>query len=87
VPLPDATNVAVAGHQVDALYARQRLVVELDGRATHARRAQMRADRGRDADVQVAGHRVLRLVWEDLDPEEAPRTRERLLALLHKAPS
>jgi very-short-patch-repair endonuclease len=87
LPMPDATNVVVAGHQVDALYARQRLAVELDGRATHARRAQMRADRGRDADVQVAGHRVLRLVWEDLDRDEAPGTRGRLLALLAAAPS
>ena len=82
VRLPDATNVVVAGHQVDALYVRERLAVELDGRASHSRRAQMRADRGRDADLQLAGHRVLRLVWEDLDPDEAPRTRGRLLALL-----
>ncbi len=72
----------VAGHQVDALYVRERLAVELDGRATHGRRAQMRADRGRDADLQLAGHRVLRLVWEDLDLDESPRTRGRLLALL-----
>jgi len=82
VALPEATNVVVAGHQVDALYARERLAVELDGRATHARRAQMRADRRRDADLQLAGLRVLRLVWEDLDPDEAAVTRRRILALL-----
>ncbi|CAA9488088.1 MAG: hypothetical protein AVDCRST_MAG13-1577, partial [uncultured Solirubrobacteraceae bacterium] len=86
LPLPDATNIPVAGHQVDVLYARERLAVELDGRATHARRAQMRADRARDADVQAAGHRVLRLVWEDLDRDEAPQTRRRLLALLTATP-
>jgi very-short-patch-repair endonuclease len=48
--------------------------VELDGRAHHERRAQMRADRRGDADLQLAGLRVLRLVWEQLDPEEAPAT-------------
>ena len=86
LPLPDATNVVLAGHQVDALYGPERLAVELDGRATHARRAQMREDRLRDADLQVAGHRVLRLVWEDLDRDEAPGTRRRLLALLAARP-
>jgi len=82
VPLPDATNVMLAGHQVDALYVRRLLAVELDGRESHARRQQMRADRRRDADLQLAGHRVLRLVWEDLLPDEAPRTARRVLALL-----
>ncbi len=82
LPLPDATNVVVAGHQVDALYVRERLAVELDGRATHARRGQMREDRRRDGDLQLAGHRVLRLVWEDVHPDEAPATCSRMLALL-----
>ena len=74
LPRPDATNVQVAGHEVDAVYAGARLAVELDGRAHHERRAQMRADRRRDADLQLAGLRVLRLVWEQLDADEASRT-------------
>ncbi len=48
--------------------------MELDGRTHHARRARMRDDRRRDADLQLAGLRVLRLVWEQLDRDEAPAT-------------
>jgi very-short-patch-repair endonuclease len=82
LPRPDATNVRKAGHEVDALYAGARLAVELDGRAHHERRAQMRADRRRDADLQLAGLRVLRLVWEQLDPEEAAATARLVRGLL-----
>jgi len=84
LPQPDATNVRHAGHEVDALCGAARLAVELDGRAHHERRAQMRADRRRDADLQLAGLRVLRLVWEQLDRDEAAATAmlvERLLAV------
>ena len=86
VTRPDATNVMVGRHRVDALYVRQRLAVELDGRATHARRTQMRQDRLRDGDLQLAGVRVLRLVWEDLDRDEAERTAARVRALLAAGP-
>ena len=82
LPRPDATNVRVAGHEVDALHAGARLAVELDGRAHHERRAQMRADRRRDADLQLAGLRVLRLVWEQLDADEAPVTAALVRGLL-----
>lgn len=65
---PDGLNVRRAGYVVDALFEAERLVVELDGRAYHERRAQMAADRRRDADLQIAGLRVLRLVWDQLGP-------------------
>jgi very-short-patch-repair endonuclease len=84
LPRPDATNVVLAGHEVDALYRTAGLAVELDGRAHHERRGQMRADRRRDADLQLAGLLVLRLVWEQLHREEAPATTalvQRLLEL------
>jgi len=74
LPRPDATNVRVGRHEVEALHTRARLAVELDGRAHHERRAQMRADRRRDADLQLAGFRALRLVWEQLDRDEAAAT-------------
>ncbi len=86
LPRPDATNVRTAGHEVDVLYASARLAVELDGRAHHERRAQMRADRRRDADLQLAGLRVLRLVWEQLDPPEAARTADVVRGLLALSP-
>lgn len=79
LPRPDATNVRLGHHEVDALYAAAGLAVELDGRAHHERRGQMRADRRRDADLQLAGLRVLRLVWEQLDRDEAAGT----AALVH----
>lgn len=69
VPLPDAINVRVAGFIVDCQYASSRVVVELDGRAFHARQDQMRADRGRDRKLLRAGYASVRLVWEDLDDE------------------
>ncbi len=74
VPRPPELNVWVAGHEADCLYARSRLVIELDGRAYHERRAQMEADRRRDADYQLAGWRILRLTWWSFEPEHAART-------------
>jgi hypothetical protein len=81
IPRPDALNERVAGHRADCVY-RSGLVVELDGRAFHRRRAQMRDDRHRDTDYQLAGHRILRLVWDDLHADEAHRTAERLRRML-----
>jgi len=86
LPQPDATNVRRAGHEVDALYSAAGLAVELDGRAHHERRAQMRADRRRDADLQLAGLRVLRLVWEQLDRDEAAATASLVGQLLAVSP-
>jgi very-short-patch-repair endonuclease len=86
LPLPDDLNATVAGHTADCVYRTEpRLVVELDGRAFHERRAQMRADRHRDADYQLAGFRILRLVWDDLHPDEAARTARRVARMLGPA--
>jgi hypothetical protein len=88
LPRPDLLNRWVAGHKADCVYrfpagrSPRGLVVELDGRAYHQRRAQMRADRHRDTDYQLAGHLILRLVWDDLHPSEASRTSRRLRRLL-----
>lgn len=82
LPRPDGLNVRVAGHRADCVYRAQRLVIELDGRAFHRRRSQMRADRQRDGDYQLAGYRILRLVWDDLHPSEAAATADRICRLL-----
>jgi hypothetical protein len=42
----------------------------------------MRADRNRDTDYQLAGHRILRLVWDDLHPTQVARTAERVRKML-----
>lgn len=36
----------------------------------------------RDSDHQLAGHRIPRLVWDDLHPAEAPLTAERIGRML-----
>lgn len=82
LPRPPGLNVWVAGHQADCVYGHERLVIELDGRAFHRRRGQMRADRQRDTDYQLGGYLIVRLVWDDLHPDEAARTADRIRRML-----
>lgn len=76
-----ATNVSVLGHEVDALWPAQKLVVELDGFAFHGHRAAFERDRARDAALQAAGYRVLRLTHRRLR-DEPGRVAEELRRLL-----
>jgi very-short-patch-repair endonuclease len=62
-------NVIVKGELVDALWADQDLVVEVDGYEFHKSRAQFETDRRRDAKLQVAGYRVMRVTQERLEDE------------------
>ena len=66
---PAAVNVVVAGHEVDALWRAARLVVEIDGFEYHGTRAAFERDRARDADLQLAGFRVLRVTSRRLSRE------------------
>jgi len=70
LPVP-RTNVRVGRHEVDVLWPDQRLVVEIDGYHFHASRAAFERDRRRDAELQAAGHRVLRVTWRQIT-QEAP---------------
>ena len=82
IPAPQ-TNVLVDGFVVDALWREQKLVVELDGYAFHGTtRTAFERDRVRDADLQRAGYRVLRLTWRRLheEPEPVAATLHALLA-------
>ena len=60
------TNVKVHGHEVDLYWPEHRLVVEFDGWAYHSTRAAFERDRLRDADLQLAGERVLRVTHRQL---------------------
>ena len=60
------TNVRIGAHEVDALWRHQRVVVEVDGYAFHAGRAAFERDRRRDAELQAAGYRVIRVTWRQL---------------------
>jgi very-short-patch-repair endonuclease len=66
---PPETNTRIAGHEVDAVWRARRLVVEVDGYAYHGTRAAFERDRRRDADLQAAGLRVLRITWRRLQDE------------------
>jgi very-short-patch-repair endonuclease len=63
---PTAVNARVGGHEVDLLWAPQRLVVEVDGFAYHGGRAAFERDRLRDAELRAAGYRVARVTWRQL---------------------
>jgi hypothetical protein len=64
-------NVIVAGRVVDAVWHEPRLVVELDSRTHHLTTAAFEEDRRRDADLMLAGYRVLRITWRRLTEEPA----------------
>ncbi len=68
---PPRVNVIVCGLEVDAVWLRQRLVVELDGHAYHRTRAAFERDRARDTALQLAGFRVLRVTHLRLEREPA----------------
>lgn len=58
-------------YQVDCLWAAQRVIVELDGYATHGTRWAFESDRGRDRRLAVAGYRSIRVTWWQLRDEPA----------------
>jgi len=68
LPMP-RTNVRRAGWEVDAVWDRQRLVVEGDGYRYHRTRAKFERDRRKDAQLLLAGYRVLRITWRQLARE------------------
>jgi very-short-patch-repair endonuclease len=65
LPMPHM-NVPLAGHEVDCYWPEQRLVVEVDGFAFHSTRAAFERDRARDATLQAAGNRVIRVTWRQI---------------------
>jgi very-short-patch-repair endonuclease len=68
LPRP-ATNVRVAGWEVDAFWPRERLIVEVDGYAYHGNRAAFERDRRKDAALAAAGYTVIRVTWRQLKDE------------------
>ena len=83
VPLP-AMNVTVAGFEVDAIWPQERVIVELDGYAFHRTRAAFERDRERDAELQLARQRVVRLTARRIrkEPDRVVRQIRGLLAEL-----
>ncbi|HET8979787.1 MAG TPA: hypothetical protein VFN87_16630 [Solirubrobacteraceae bacterium] len=75
------TNTIVAGHEVDALFPDQKLIVEIDSWRFHGDRLAFETDRARDADTLAAGHRTLRITDRRMTSQgdaEAARLRQML---------
>jgi very-short-patch-repair endonuclease len=72
LPLPQLNAWLEVGgrrYQVDCLWPRQRVVVELDGFAAHGTRSAFREDRARDRRLRVAGYGVTRVTKDQLEDE------------------
>jgi hypothetical protein len=65
LPQP-AVNVRVAGLEVDFLWAKAGVVVEVDGYAYHRSPEAMSTDHERDVALVLSGFRVLRFTWRDV---------------------
>jgi very-short-patch-repair endonuclease len=68
LPMP-VVNAQVEGHEVDFHWADARLIVETDGRGTHATPYAFERDRHRDLELTLAGWQVIRITWRQLTEE------------------
>ncbi len=85
LPVPEI-NVHVGGYRVDAYYQRHRLIVELDGWATHQTRAAFERDRRQDADIlALTGIPTVRFTY-DRTLYHAAETAQQLSRILDSRP-
>ena len=68
LPQPEF-NAHLHGYEVDALWRRERVVLEFDSYAFHATKGAFRRDRRKSADLERSGHVVLRTTWHELTQE------------------
>jgi very-short-patch-repair endonuclease len=80
LPMP-SFNTTILGYEVDALWPAHRLAAELDSWEFHRHRAAFERDRVRDAALQVAGYRTIRITHRRLH-NEASTVASELRALL-----
>ena len=66
LPSP-SVNTWVAGHEVDLHWPEHRLVAEVDGYTHHHTRQAFERDHRRDADLDDADIRVIRITWNQLE--------------------
>jgi very-short-patch-repair endonuclease len=84
LPQPEV-NVPLLDYVVDFIWPSARLIVEVDGRATHTTRRAFQADRDRDGRLAIAGYRVLRFTWWDVTRRPAV-VADRLRRMLSSLP-
>ena len=65
IEIPEV-QVWIEGYRVDNLWRRERLIVELDGHATHANARVNEEDRRRELILRRAGYRVVRYTWHQV---------------------
>jgi very-short-patch-repair endonuclease len=68
LPAPE-TNVLMTAVEVDFLWRDERVIVEVDGWASHGTPAAFERDRRRDATLENEGWRVIRITWRQLTKE------------------
>jgi len=82
IPAPVVNATVDPGFEVDFLWPQNRLIVETDGGAVHRARRAFENDRRRDADLTVAGYRVVRFTWRRVTetPDDVALIMKQLLA-------
>jgi very-short-patch-repair endonuclease len=66
-------DLAIRGRffEIDALWERERVAVELDSRGIHGTRKKFESDRQRDRILMAEGWRTMRITWRQLQEEPA----------------
>ena len=80
-------NAIAEGFEVDALWSRERVVLEFDSYAFHATRAAFERDRRRTAALQRGRYVVRRTTWRELTRQPlalVARTAEALASAPHR---
>lgn len=80
LPKP-VTNTYLLGYEIDVLYPRERVIVEVDGYDFHSDHESFERDRRRDVVTLAAGFVTVRITDERMNHEPEPEAR-RLLAIL-----
>jgi hypothetical protein len=83
---PPIMSAIVAGHEVDALFPEEKVIVELDSWEFHRDRGAFESDRDRDADALAAGFVTVRITWGRMTAAEAARLHAILESRRHTLP-
>jgi very-short-patch-repair endonuclease len=82
LPLP-RSNVMLHGYEVDFLWRKERVVVEVDGFRYHSSSSSFERDRQRNAHLAGHGFQVIRLAWRQIVDEGAATAVQIGRALVH----
>jgi hypothetical protein len=86
LPRPEV-NISIEGYLCDFVWREERVIVETDGHAAHGSRRAKERDAARDADLQIAGWRVMRIPSMRLLGEEEAVAEQLERLLIRPAPA